>query len=202
MRILLQTKKLLPHCDIPPFLDTNPIEYSKNMNAQQPSEFVKIVEQHQGIINNLCCIYYTNREDQQDARQDIVLQLWKAFPNFRGEAKISTWIYKVSLNTILVKIRNQSRRVVATSVDHIHDLQLPGTIGMDDDVQLLRAVIEYLKADDKALVVLYLEGYKNQEIAEMLGLSISNVSTRLHRIKSKLKQHFQKLNHVTRSIKK
>lgn len=168
------------------------------MNAQGQAEFVKIVQEHQGIIHNLCRLYYVNVEDQKDARQDIVLQLWKSFPNFRGEASKSTWIYRIGLNTILTKIRNQKRRIKTSKIDNatVRSVSIP--LGVDDDVQLLRLIIESLRADDKALVILYLEGYKNKEIAAMLQISASNVSTRLHRIKTQLKDQFQKLNHVTR----
>ena len=109
------------------------------MNAEQQAEFIKIVEQHQGVVNNLCRLYYPNLEDQKDARQDIVLQLWKSFPNFKGDATISTWIYRVSLNTILTKIRNQKRRVPLTTLEVCAEQKIPLPIGTDDYVQLLRS---------------------------------------------------------------
>ena len=74
--------------------------------------FVKIIEKHQGIILMLCRTYYPDRQDQEDIRQDIILQLWKSFPTFRNESKISTWIYKVALHTILYKIRSEQRKPV------------------------------------------------------------------------------------------
>ena len=168
------------------------------MNAQQQNKFVAIVEQHQAIINNLCRLYYLSLEDQKDARQDIVLQLWKSFSNFRGESTWSTWIYRVSLNTILAKIRNQKRRISTDTLEDITEQQIPVALGVDDDVQLLKIIIDRLQEDDKAIVILYLEGYKNKEIASILEISTSNVSTRLNRIKTRLKNQYQKLNHATK----
>ena len=157
------------------------------------AEFLDQIEQHQGIINSLCSLFYEREEDRKDARQDIILQLWKAWPSFRGESKVSTWIYKVALNTLLAKSRKEKRRIKEADLDSI---QLPDetkTVFVDDDVQLLRQIIELLPDDDKALVVLYLEGYKNIEIATILGLTQTNISTRLHRIKTKLRQRYQSL---------
>lgn len=168
------------------------------MDPAQQAAFVKMVEQHQGIINNLCYLYHTNLEDQKDTRQDIVLQLWKSFPQFRGQSSVGTWIYKVSLNTILAKIRKQKRRITTATFDKFPEQEATIAIGVDDDVQLLQSIIESLQAGDKALVILYLEGYKNKEIATMLDISASNVSTRLNRIKAKLKNQYQKLNHATK----
>ncbi|MEN0047370.1 MAG: sigma-70 family RNA polymerase sigma factor [Bacteroidota bacterium] len=162
------------------------------MNSDRKQEFVTLIEQHQHIINNLCKVYYKNIEDQQDARQDVILQLWKSFPNFRGEAKVSTWIYRVSLNTILAKIRNQKHRIAAIALDEKISLQVSTVFGMDDDIQQLKVMIAGLKEQDKAVIVLYLEGYKNKEIAEILDITPSNVSTRLNRIKNTLKSNYKK----------
>ncbi len=168
------------------------------MSANQQMEFVKTVEQHQGIINNLCYLYHTNLEDQKDTRQDIVLQLWKSFPQFRGQSSVGTWIYKVGLNTILAKLRKQKRRITTSNLEEVSESEAKLPLGVDDDVQLLKSIIDSLQAADKALVILYLEGYKNKEIATMLEISTSNVSTRLNRIKAKLKNQYQKLNHATK----
>ena len=168
------------------------------MPAEKQTEFVKTIERYQGIINNLCHLYFPNIEDQKDARQDIILQLWKSFPSFREESSSSTWIYRVSLNTILAKIRKQNRRIKTADLDKSIPMKAAIPLYTDDDVQLLRLIIESLKAEDKAMVILHLEGYKNKEIATMLAISSSNVSTRLYRIKAQLKDQFKKLRHATR----
>jgi RNA polymerase sigma-70 factor, ECF subfamily len=127
-------------------------------------------------------------EDQKDAFQDIVLQLWKSFETFRGDSEISTWIYRVSLNTILAKIRNEKRKIVTESIS-CSEMKLSNAF-VDDDKELLNMVLQFLKGVDKAIVILYLEGYQNKEISQMLNLTATNVSTRLNRIKAALKEKF------------
>ncbi|MBL6449623.1 RNA polymerase sigma factor [Fulvivirga sp. 29W222] len=155
----------------------------------QKRKFLQIIEANQGVIKSLCRAYYMNAEDQQDVFQDIVLQLWKSFKTFRGESKISTWIYRVSLNTILVKVRNEKRKIATESISS-SALTFPNA-KVDDDTELLSIVLQSLKDLDKAMIILYLEGYKNKEISEILSLTPTNVSTRLSRVRAALKAKFQ-----------
>ena len=155
----------------------------------QKRNFIRIVESNQGIIKSLCKAYYSSHEDQKDVFQDIILQLWKSFDTFRGESKISTWIYKVSLNTILNKVRKEKTKISAESISY-SELTFSNAMS-DDDKELLHVVLQSLKGLDKAIVILYLEGYKNKEIAQMLNLTPTNVSTRLSRVKAELKDKFQ-----------
>lgn len=155
----------------------------------QKRDFVRIVTANQGIIRSLCKAYYVDHEDRKDVFQDIVLQLWKSFESFRGESKISTWIYKVSLNTILAKVRKEKHKITTESI---------GSAALsfsqakaDDDMELLNQVLRYLQGIDKAIVILYLEGYKNKEISQMLNLTATNVSTRLSRVKAELSAKFK-----------
>ena len=159
-------------------------------------DFIQIVNSNRGIIRSLCRIYYGRIEDQDDAFQDVILQLWKSFESFRGESGISTWIYRVSLNTILVKIRKEKKSVAAEPIDtpHLHLFNAKA----DDNVELLTMIIQSLKDIDKAIVVLYLEGYPNKEIAEILKLSQTNVNTRLNRVKSQLKNKYNNKSHAAK----
>ena len=75
--------------------------------TERKKKFVRLIEEHQALIHCICTVYYTQEEDRKDAFQDIVFQLWKAYPNFRGESKLSTWIYSVGLHTVLRKIRKE-----------------------------------------------------------------------------------------------
>ena len=151
--------------------------------------FIRIVESNQGIIKSLCNAYYTRHEDRKDVFQDIVLQLWKSFETFRGESEISTWIYRVSLNTILAKVRKEKRTINAESIS-CSELILSNAMA-DDDTELLNIVLQSLKELDKAIVILYLEGYKNKEISQILNLTPTNISTRLNRVKAELKVKFK-----------
>lgn len=146
------------------------------------------MNENRGIINSLCKVYYENSEDQKDAFQDIILQLWISFDSYRGESKISTWIYRVSLNTILTKKRRDEKSISKEPFHPLH--QNLAQAKADDNVELLFIIIQSLKDIDKAIIVLYLEGYKNKEIAEILKMSSTNVATRFNRLKSQLKLKF------------
>jgi RNA polymerase sigma-70 factor, ECF subfamily len=151
--------------------------------------FIQLVEANQGIIKSLCKAYYMSPEDQKDVFQDIILQLWKSFDTFRGECKISTWIYSVSLNTILARVRKEKTRIATESIS-CSELAFSNAMA-DDDTELLNRVLQLLKGQDKAIVILYLEGYKNKEISQILKLTPTNVSTRLSRVKAELKAKFK-----------
>jgi RNA polymerase sigma-70 factor, ECF subfamily len=155
----------------------------------QKRNFIRIINAHQGIIKSLCKAYYMSEEDQKDAFQDIILQLWKSFETFRGESKISTWMYRVSLNTLLTKVRNEKRKIATESIA-ASECSIPMAMA-DGDMELLHLVIQSLKDMDKAIVILYLEGYKNKEIAHLLDLTPTNVSTRLNRVREELKAKFK-----------
>lgn len=160
--------------------------------------FVQIVNNNRGIIRSLCKVYYTRSEDQEDALQDIILQLWKSFETFRGESEVSTWIYRVSLNTLITKIRRDKRSIDVEPIDtpHFHI----STAKADDNVELLSIFIQSLKDVDKAIVVLFLEGYRNKEIAEILKMSQTNVATRLNRVKSQLKMKVNNESHAAKQL--
>ena len=155
----------------------------------QKRNFIRIIDANRGIIKSLCKAYYLSPEDQKDAFQDIVLQLWKSFETFRGESEISTWIYRVSLNTVLTKVRNEKRKIATESIGN-SELSI-STAMADGDIELLHNVIQSLKDLDKAIVILYLEGYKNNEMAQILNLTPTNVSTRLNRVRTELKAKFK-----------
>jgi RNA polymerase sigma-70 factor, ECF subfamily len=155
--------------------------------------FIQILNENRGTIRSLCKIYYVSNEDQKDAFQDIILQLWKSFDTFRGDSEISTWIFRVSLNTILTKIKKEKKSVPVEPID-LHHHYISNALA-DDNLELLFIIIQSLKDIDKAILVLHLEGYQNKEIADILNMSPSNVSTRCNRIKSQLKVKFNKEYH-------
>lgn len=158
--------------------------------------FIQLVNEHRGTIRSLCKAYYRSDEDQKDAFQDVVLQLWKSFDSFRGESNISTWIYRVSLNTIFSKIRGNKKSISAESIETAHfDIS---SARSDDHLELLNLIVQSLKEVDKAIVLLYLEGYQNKEIADILKLTPTNVSTRFNRIKSQLKVKLTQPSYVAK----
>ena len=166
------------------------------MKLDLKEQFVQAIQTHQGLINSLCQVYFTSKEDQQDIRQEIILQLWKAYPNFKGQSKVSTWMYKVSLHTILNYLRKNKNIPEKTNLNSI---ELVSTISFtDDDQQQLLQIISLLKPTDKALVILYLEGYNHKEIANTLDTSANNVSKRLGRIKKRLRTLYKIHTHESK----
>lgn len=157
------------------------------------SEFVRIVKQNEGIIFKITTFYTDNKVDQQDLYQDIVYQLWKSFDTFRGKAKISTWLYRIALNTALTRIKKNKRKGNTVSIDQVvlqqtesHDPVL------EERLKILYAKIRQLNVLEKGIMLLLLEGKKYEEISEITGLTKSNVGTRISRIKEKLKSQIKK----------
>lgn len=151
--------------------------------ARHRRKFLQQLHQHQGLIHSLCRSYFANAEDREDAFQEIALQLWKSYPTFRKESAVSTWMYRVAIQTIFNLLR-QRKFTFATLPE-----QLAG--GYTDHSEMIRIALSVLNPSDRALLILYLEGYQYQEIAEVSSLTLTNVSTRLSRIRQKLRTLFQ-----------
>jgi len=162
----------------------------------EKKNFVRIIQANRGTIKSLCKIYFSSKEDQKDAFQDVVFQLWKSFDTFRGKSEINTWIYRVSLNTILTKVRKDKKSVSTEPIDNQN--YYASSAKADDHTELLSIIIQSLKDVDKAIMILHLEGYRNKEIAKILKLSSTNIGTRLNRIKSELKKKFNKKSYATK----
>ncbi|WP_194975371.1 RNA polymerase sigma factor [Aquiflexum lacus] len=155
--------------------------------------FVALIRQNQGIVNSLCRLYANSNEEMKDYRQDVLLSLWKAFPNFKEESKISTWIYRVALNTLISILRKKNQGILTEPLSEAFEKNHFQNIGSDDDLLVLQQAIGFLKPMDKAVVILYLEGYDNREISKMLSISETNVSTKMNRIKIQLKKTVKSL---------
>ena len=150
--------------------------------------FIQLIRDHEGIIFKISRVYSSGREDQRDLYQEIVYQLWKSFPNYRGTAKVGTWIYRVALNTcISYSARARRRRQQAAALPDWQALWEQSDPAMEERVRILYERIQELNAIDKGIVLLYLEGKSYDEIAAITGFSNTNVGTRLNRIKKKLK---------------
>lgn len=156
--------------------------------AQRREEFLRRIRPHQGVLRRLATVHADSIEDRRDLTQEILLQLWRSFPSYRGEAAFSTWMYRVALNTALLGWRNRSRRPEGHLVADARVLEtLPAQGSRDETVHLLYASIRALPAIDRVLVALWLEGHSYQGIAEITGLGRSNVSVRLVRLKERLR---------------
>jgi RNA polymerase sigma-70 factor (ECF subfamily) len=158
--------------------------------------FVAMINENKGIMRKICNIYAHTREDKQDMFQEIVLQLWKSYPNFRGECKASTWMYKIALNTALTGFKKSKRVPETRELDpELHDIADNCDKAFDeDDIRILYIAIGRLSEIEKAIIMLYLEENSYDEIAAITGITAKNVSVRLVRIKAKLETILSSLN--------
>jgi RNA polymerase sigma-70 factor (ECF subfamily) len=155
-------------------------------------EFVALIEQSKRLIYKVCFAYSKSPEDRQDLFQEIVVQLWKSFGRYKKERKFSTWLYRIALNTAISHVRKAGRRYrhETSAVEPILGTTA-STILRDyetEDVTALKRQIDQLGEMNKALIVLHLEGNSYREIAEVLGISESNVGTKLNRVKQQLRR--------------
>ena len=150
-------------------------------------EFAQTVREHKSTIYTVCYMFSNNPDEVADLFQEILINLWKGFPQFRGDSNIKTWIYRVSLNTCISSERKKIRKVETLPLTM--DINLFSD--SDDDtkqVQMLRNRINKLGPFDRAIVLLWLENLSYDEIGAIVGISAKNVSVRLVRIKDQLKK--------------
>ena len=160
---------------------------------QKKEEFIRIIKENEGIIYKITTVYSNDSEDQKDLYQEIVYNLWKYFDSFRNESKFSTWMYRVALNTSITHLKKEKRKGQKVPIDHI----LFNRIDQKDNLQeeqlsILYEHIKKLNTIEKGLIFLFLEGKKYEEIATITGFTLTNVGTRLNRIKQKLKSQIKK----------
>lgn len=152
------------------------------------AEFEKMIMENKFLILRICHFYYSwnQKELIEDLYQEILFNLWKSYPKFirNQKCKISTWLYRVALNTTLLQKRNESKMIYVPLNGEILN-----TTKNDNDflIDILYELVEKLDREEKNIIYLYLEDLSHKEIAETLGISVSNVGTKIHRIKSKLK---------------
>ena len=158
------------------------------------NEFIKLVKANQAIINKICFGYTNNIDDRLDLNQEILIQLWKAYPKFDHHAKLSTWIYRIALNTAISNFRKAKRKVKVDELIHHVDHLNATNSNPDSEAQIseLYGMIHRLNDLEKAIMLLYLDEQSYKEIAEIVGISETNVATKISRIKLKLKNDFNK----------
>lgn len=159
------------------------------MNKEQ---FISIVRENQNLIYKTCFSYCQNTESRKDLQQEILIQLWKSFEIYDGRVKISTWIYRVALNTAISFYRRESKvkKKVTTLNDEIIHLPDNYENSQQENISMLYRFIDEMNELDRALILLYLDDYKYQEIVDILGITETNVATKISRIKKKLKEKF------------
>ncbi len=151
--------------------------------------FINTIEEHRGIIFKVCKMYCTNEDDSSDLYQDIVAQLWKAWKGFRGEAKISTWIYRIALNTAISGFRKQKRNPLKNSLDAGKlTIEQEDNLKKKEDIDTLYMAIDMLSDVEKAMMMLYLDEVPYEEIASIMGITQNNVRVKMLRIREKLRK--------------
>jgi RNA polymerase sigma-70 factor (ECF subfamily) len=149
------------------------------------NRFLTLIKENQGIIYKLVSIYANDADEKKDMYQEILLNAWKGWPAFRGDSKFSTWLYRISLNTLLTLKRKPSRIDYTDSLNDISPLTDTNSIYNDDSMRL-RQAIRLLSETNRAIVSMHLDGYENSEIAEFMGISNNHVSVKLHRCKEEI----------------
>ncbi|WP_289764654.1 sigma-70 family RNA polymerase sigma factor [uncultured Duncaniella sp.] len=150
-------------------------------------DFARLVKEHSRIINKICYFYSSEKMPFDDLRQEIYVNIWQGLSQFRGESKMSTWIYRVAVNSALMAIRSSKVRPETVSIDFS---ALALTTEIDDakkeNLQMLYDLINRLEDIEKAIILLWLDEYSYDEIADTIGLKRNTVATKIHRIKDKL----------------
>jgi len=159
------------------------------VNKDLEHKFISEFQKNQNIIHKVCRIYTNNREAHNDLFQEITIQLWKAYPKFRGDSKISTWMYRIGLNTAITLYRKSKRSIVTQDFDNVlHRIKSTDYDNTEEEqLKLMYKAIYQLSDIDKALIFLYLEEKNYKEIAETIGISEVNARVKMNRIKTKLR---------------
>jgi RNA polymerase sigma-70 factor (ECF subfamily) len=172
------------------------------MENTKENRFTQIVAENSRRINSICNYYSPNAEDRKDLYQEILVNIWKSLDKFRGDAAISTWIYRIAVNTSLsfkgmafrhMKMQiNTDQQNLNMLLDDDDDLEVK--LKREADLEILQTQLNQLSVIDKALILLVLEGLSMREIANVIGLTEPNVKVKIHRIKEELKRNMSNNN--------
>ncbi|MEM7370057.1 MAG: sigma-70 family RNA polymerase sigma factor [Bacteroidota bacterium] len=158
--------------------------------------FVQVIQENEGIIFKVANIYAREGEDQKDLYQEIVYQLWRSFKSFQGKSKISTWIYRVALNTAIRHMNQLRKKASYVSMNSdLMDLYEEQDAETEERMTMLYEQIKQLNVVERGIILLHLEGKSYQEIGSITGFTPSNVGTRLSRIRNKLSAQIKNMNH-------
>ncbi len=155
-------------------------------------EFLEILSNYQGILHKVNLIYFRNRSDREENFQEIIYQLWKSFPKLQNKNSIGSWIYAVSINTSILKIKKDSRIEYREELPEATDMtDIEEEIELSEKYRILLRAISRLHGIDKSIMLLYLEEKTYDEISEIIGISTSNVGVRINRSKESIKQNLK-----------
>lgn len=173
------------------------MELAANTTRDAHREFADLLERHRGIVLKVAGSYAANPDDRADLAQDIAAQLWRAWPSYSPDRPVTTWMYRIALNVAISHLRGRSLRDRhhVPFDEGLHDDAMRDTTIADDhetgqQLRMLERVIAALPPLDRALMLLYLDERSQREIADVLGISESNVSTRISRLKQRIRDEF------------
>lgn len=160
------------------------------MEAFQPTD---LIQRHAGLVHKIAQAYCRDATDREEVVQEVFVQLWRSRQRYDGRARESTWVYRIALNVAISFHRRERRHRERREPVDVHALPLAAAPELEpgEDVQLLLRCIDGLGALERALVLLYLDGNDHASIADVLGISVSNVGTKLGRIKNRLRVAFE-----------
>jgi RNA polymerase sigma-70 factor (ECF subfamily) len=160
---------------------------------KKKERFTQAIKKNEALIYKVTLLYTNSLQDREDLYQEIVLQLWKSFDSFNEYSKLSTWMYRVALNTAIYHLKKSKRKVGTTSIEPIVERIADYKDNSEEErIKLLHDHVQKLNLLEKGIILLYLEGKNHEEIAEIIGITTSNVGTMISRIKKKLKSQIIK----------
>jgi RNA polymerase sigma factor (sigma-70 family) len=161
------------------------------MSTEGQAAFLERIDRHRGILFKVANAYCRSREDREDLMQETIAQLWRSYPRFDGRVAFSTWMYRIAMNVAISFHRRETRkrRLAQAPESILERLPAPTEPESDDRFELIEVLIEQLPALDRGLMLLYLDDYSYAEIGAILGISESNVGTKINRIKDRLKRN-------------
>ncbi len=151
-------------------------------------KFQRLIDEHRKILYKISNSYCRNRDDRDDLAQEIVVQLWRSFRTFDGRCRFSTWMYRIALNVAISFYRRESTRTRNLALVDEHVLETVQGDAQPSEIRLLYEYIGTLDPLNKALVLLYLDGNSYDEIANVLGISKTNVATKISRLKTTMRR--------------
>jgi len=165
--------------------------------------FIQILKENKWVLYKVISLYCKDLEDRKDLEQEILIQLWKSIESYNGQYKISTWIYKVAMNVAISFYRsNKTRKLKTDSItESIFQVQTEISEPLDEERKFLNDFINQLDEFNREILILYMDDHSYKEIADIVGITESNVGTKINRIKKKLQENYEKLNNVGHGIK-
>lgn len=169
------------------------------MMVNKKEQFIRTIDEHKKIIYKIVNSYCQNKEDRKDLEQEIIIQLWNSFDNYNSDYKYSTWMYRIALNVAISFYRKEKKWSMKNdfyneeSIFKIEEDTIEEQTELNYHLKLLQEFIHNLNELNKALMLLYLEEKSYEEISEILGITKTNVATKISRIKLKLKKEFQNI---------